>query len=372
MVEAGYKIQETKYMATPKKLPSGAWRIQIYIGRDENGKKIVESITAPTKREVEEKARVRELEISHGKFVEEDSREITVGDAIDNYINYRDAVLSPKTIREYRNMRKNYCTDLMPRKVRTLSENDIQKSINNLAKSHSPKTVKNFMGLLLPSVRAVDKSINFDINLPQPEKTEMQIPDNFLLERIMDEAMGTELYIPILLGATCGLRRSEIAALDYTEDFDYTKNTVTINKAVVRNSEGLWETKKPKSAAGYRTVKVPGWVMDVIKDAADNGFHPCNADYITNGYKRICKQLGIKNIRFHDLRHYYASSLLALGVPDKYAMARMGHATTNMLKNVYQHRMRDKDKELDATIEAYFDQIPHKKSCPHGSPHEEE
>jgi integrase len=157
-----------------------------------------------------------------------------------------------------------------------------------------------------------------------------------------------------------------------TEDFDYTKNTVTINKAVVRNSEGLWETKKPKSAAGYRTVKVPGWVMDVIKDAADNGWNPCNADYITNGYKRICKQLGIKNIRFHDLRHYYASSLLALGVPDKYAMARMGHATTNMLKNVYQHRMRDKDKELDATIEAYFDQIPHKKSCTHDSPHEEE
>lgn len=347
-------------MATPKKLPSGSWRIQIYVGRDANGKKIVESITAPTKKEAEEKARQRELEISHGKFVESDSRELTVGDAIDNYINYRDAVLSPKTILEYRNMRKNYCQDIMPRKVRTLTENDVQKSINNLAKTHSPKTVKNFMGLLLPSIRAVDKTILFDINLPQSDKTEMQIPDNLMLERIMDEAMGTELYIPVLLGATCGLRRSEIAALDYTKDFDYTHNTVTINKAVVRNSDGLWEIKKPKSAAGFRTIKVPAWVMETIKDAADNGQHPCNADYITNGYKRICRQLGIKGIRFHDLRHYYASSLLALGVPDKYAMARMGHATTDMLKKVYQHRMKDKDRELDDTIEAYFNQIPHK------------
>ena len=188
------------------------------------------------------------------------------------------------------------------------------------------------MGLLLPAIHAVDKSIKFDINMPQPEKTEMQIPDNLTLERIMDEAEGTELFIPVLLGSTCGLRRSEIAALDYTKDFDYTNNTVTINKAVVRNSDGLWEVKKPKSAAGYRTVKVPGWVMDIIKEAADNGQKTCNADYITNGYKRICRQLGITGIRFHDLRHYYASSLLALGVPDKYAMARMGHSTPNMLK----------------------------------------
>lgn len=357
-------------MATPKKLPSGSWRIQIYVGKDENGKKIVESITAPTKKEAEEAARQRELEISHGKTAK--SKDITVGDAIDNYINFRDSVLSPKTVKEYRSMRNNYCQELMPKKVCSLTENDVQKSINNFAKTHSPKTSRNFMGLLLPAIRAVDKSINFDINLPQPEKQEMQIPDNFTLERIMDEAEGTELFIPVLLGSTCGLRRSEIAALDYTKDFDYTNNTVTINKAVVRNSDGLWEVKKPKSAAGYRTVKVPAWVMEIIKKAADNGRKPCNADYITNGYKRICRQLGITGIRFHDLRHYYASSLLALGVPDKYAMARMGHSTPNMLKNVYQHRMKDKDKELDETIENYFNHIPHKEKSSHESPHKDE
>ena len=101
-------------MATPKKLPSGSWRIQIYVGKDENGKKIIESITAPTKREVEEAARQRELEIAHGKTKK--SKDITVGDAIDNYINFRDSVLSPKTVKEYRGMRNNYCKELMPKK----------------------------------------------------------------------------------------------------------------------------------------------------------------------------------------------------------------------------------------------------------------
>lgn len=346
-------------MAKATKLPSGAWRIQLYAGKDENGKTIRESITAPTKREVEEKARLREIEIQHGKFTSSDTINLTVGEAIDIYIDGRDSVLSPKTILEYRNMRKNYCKDIMSVKVRSLSENALQKSINNLAKTHSPKTIRNFLGLLMPAVHAVEKSIDFNINLPQRDHKEMQIPEEDMLYRIMEEAKGTELYIPVLLGATCGLRRGEIAALSYAEDFDHERNTVTINKAVVRNSEGLWEVKKPKSDAGYRTIKVPAWVMETIKEAADNGEHPCNADYITTGYMRILRQLGIKGIRFHDLRHYYASSLLALGVPDKYAMARMGHSTTNMLKNVYQHRMKDKDKELDEMIESYFNSIEH-------------
>lgn len=356
-------------MAKATKLPSGAWRIQLYAGKDENGKVIRESITAPTKKEVEEKARIREQEIAHGKFVQSDTKELTVGEAIDNYIDYRDAVLSPKTVREYRHMRENYCGKLMPIKVRLLTENAVQREINELAKTHAPKTVKNFYGLLLPSVKAVDRSIDFRINLPQPEKKEMNIPENDVLERIMAEAKGTELYIPILLGATCGLRRSEIAALDYKKDFDRDNNTVTINKATVRNSDGKWITKNPKSLAGYRSVKVPGWVMSAVNEAAERGEHPCNADYITNGFRRILRQLDIKGIRFHDLRHYYASSLLALGVPDKYAMARMGHSTPNMLKSVYQHLMKNKDKELDEAIEGYFDTIAHEEVTAHETAH---
>lgn len=357
-------------MATAKKLPSGAWRIQLYVGKDENGKTIRESITAPTKREVEEKARIRQQEIDHGKFVQSDTKELTVGEAIDNYITFRDAVLSPKTIREYRHMRETYCKKLMPIKVRVLTENEVQRAINELARTHSPKTVRNFLCLLTPSVKAVDRSIDFHINLPQPEKKEMSIPENDVLEKLMSSAKGTELYIPILLASTCGLRRSEIAALDYKKDFDRDNNTVTINKAVVRNYEDRWETKKPKSTAGYRTVKVPGWVMTAINEAADRGEHPCDADYMTNGFKRITRQLGITGIRFHDLRHYYASTLLALGVPDKYAMARMGHSTPNMLQNVYQHLMKDKDKELDETIEAHFDTIAHTEVTAHETAHD--
>lgn len=57
-------------------------------------------------------------------------------------------------------------------------------------------------------------------------------------------------------------------------------------------------------------------------------------------------------VRFHDLRHYCASLMLALGVPDLYAMERMGHSPTHMLKSVYQHTMKDKQDEVAISINA--------------------
>lgn len=66
------------------------------------------------------------------------------------------------------------------------------------------------------------------------------------------------------------------------------------------------------------------------------------------------KKLGMKEFRFHDLRHYNASIMLALGIPDKYAMQRIGHASNTILKNVYQHTMEQKQNEFSITLDEYF------------------
>ena len=74
-------------------------------------------------------------------------------------------------------------------------------------------------------------------------------------------------------------------------------------------------------------------------------------------YKRLVKaqaKLDIPHLRLHDLRHYNASIMLALGIPDKYAMEIMGHATNNMLKTVYQHTMDSKNDEIAQTLSDFF------------------
>ena len=63
---------------------------------------------------------------------------------------------------------------------------------------------------------------------------------------------------------------------------------------------------------------------------------------------------GLPDMRFHDLRHYQASILHALGVPDAYIMQRGGWKTDSTLKRVYRHAMRDKQSEFDQIATDYF------------------
>ena len=63
----------------------------------------------------------------------------------------------------------------------------------------------------------------------------------------------------------------------------------------------------------------------------------------------------ISHMRFHDLRHVNASVMLKLNIPNKYAAERMGHATEDMLKNVYQHTLSQDMKSINQTVNDYFD-----------------
>lgn len=88
-------------MATAKKLPSGRWRIQIFIRKDENGKNIMKSFTADTRWQAEKYA---------AEFIENNKAEqerFTVAQALDGYIGLKENVLSPSTIRGYGIIRRN-------------------------------------------------------------------------------------------------------------------------------------------------------------------------------------------------------------------------------------------------------------------------
>ena len=119
-----------------------------------------------------------------------------------------------------------------------------------------------------------------------------------------------------------------------------------------------YKTKTPKSSAGYRTVQVPPPLAAYLDQLprTDPRIVPTTSKSISESFINLRNRLGY-SFRFHDLRHYYASMLLALGVPDKYAMRRMGHSTPSTLKRVYQHIMDDKDAAIDSDTDAAFTNI---------------
>lgn len=345
-------------MAKAKKLPSGNWRVQLFVGYDANGKRKYESYTAPTAAEANILANTRKYELERGIKKDRTPEDMTVGEAIDKYISDRDGILKPKTIREYKGYRRNYAQNIMNVRLKNLSESIIQREINRESKRLSPKSIHNIYALLKASIKSAVPDMNFNIKLPQKIKNEFKIPTNEQLLKLFEAVEGKRLEIPVIIAATCGLRRGEIAVLDLSEDVDYNNNTINVNKAMSNNDKSEWVVDTTKTYDSTRIVDAPAWVIEKLKVARDSGYKNMNPAHITSAFSRTCEKLGL-DIRFHDLRHYYASLMLSLGVPDKYAMARMGHSTPNMLKTVYQHIMDDKNREVTEKINGFFDEMQH-------------
>lgn len=336
-------------MVKAKQLPSGSWRVQLYVGKDADGKRLFKSFTAATS----EKAEYDAAEYRIARKEKSRPENLTVGEAIDRYIDTKTNVLSPSTIAAYRKIRKNNLATLMPIKLGELTLDEIQIAVNIEAATHKPKTVRNQHGLLTAALAQYHPSFSVkNIKLPQRVKTEIMVPEQGMIDGLMANVRGKRLELPIILAACMGLRRSEICAL-VGSDYDPAKQTLHVRRAKVLNEDRLWVIKATKSYSGTRLLRVPDGVAPYIAKAA-HGNKPLvsmSPTEVSVSFARLKHRLGF-SVRFHDLRHYYASVLLALGVPDKYAMEVMGHATPSMLKTVYQHTMADKRNEIAEQINA--------------------
>lgn len=341
-------------MATAKKLPSGSWRIQIYLGKDDDGKPIRKSFTARTKREAEYAAAM----YAAGRRMQTSPENMTVGEAIDQYISSQTNILSPSTVVGYKSIRRSALQELMPVKLSRLRQADVTRAVNVRALTHSPKSVRNAYGLLTAALAVYAPDLRLNTPLPKPVRKEISIPDQEQVAALMDYVRGTPLEIPVVLAACLGLRRSEICGLMGT-DVDTAEKTITIRRALVINDKGQLVFKSPKSYAGTRTLTdVAPSILLLLKpyEGKEERIVTITPKSVTKRFGAAARELGIP-VTFHGLRHYNASVMLALGVPDKYAMERLGQSTPGVLKRVYQHIMADKRTEIAGQMKAAAEAI---------------
>lgn len=336
-------------MAKAKKLPSGSWRCRAYAGTDATGKKQYVSFTAETKKKAEYAA----AEFVMHQHATENGN-LTVNEAIDQYIAGKPH-LSPNTIRGYRTIQKSMMQDIINKKLRMLTSSTVQSSVNNDSATHSPKTLRNAYGLLQAVISSYAPELNIRVEYPQKKPAKIVIPTDEEVKKLIDAARGTKMEIPILLAAHLGLRRGEIGALTY-DDVDFEHKTIRISKAIAITENRQTVIKGPKSVSGNRILLLPDHILDAIQKKRNSGepLIELTVIAITHAFIKIVNKLEMPYLHFHSLRHYNASVMLALGVPDKYAMERMGHATNTMLKTVYQHTMTAKRNEIAANVNNYM------------------
>lgn len=324
---------------TAKKLPSGQWFCRVRI----NGQDI--GITRPTEREAVAEA----MAIKAGIMSAGAKRpEKTLRQAIDEYIDERKNVLSPSTIAGYRVLQRNRMRRIMDKPLSKITEREIRRAVSDDAAEVSPKTVRNAYALLTSVLR--DNGIKIEdgaIRMPQEEKTEKQIYSREDLRKLFlalrQSGRAQEIEIPVLLAAMLGLRRSEIVALRW-EDVDIDARTIRVRGAVVLDEDGKEVRKGTKTTGSTRVlVNCPEYLMQRMSDADRISDRVCNLSLsaLSHKFDRFLSAEGLPHIGLHNLRHTNASILLALNVPDKYAMQIGGWSSAQTMRNIYQHIMDD-------------------------------
>ena len=331
------------------KLPSGNWRCRAY---DNNTKKC-KSFTASTKKEAEYLASEWLNDKSKKNIVDE-----TVQQCVKSYIESKENILSPSSIRGYLIILSNSIEEISNININKLTERDLQLWINNNSKRYKPKSIKSQYGLVTAALRQAKIQLDYNsVLLPRIPKVEKKIPNEKEIAIILHMIEGTSVELPVTIAVTLGLRQSEIAALKWS---DYDGHMLNIHAAIVLDKDNKFVYKNTtKSEASTRQIEVDG----ILKERLDRAEHksefisPMLSHSVLRKFNHLCDKHGLPRFTMHEQRHGNASMMLAQGVPDKYAMKRLGQSSPNMVKEIYQHLYESKEKEVAQTMSATYKNI---------------
>jgi len=149
-----------------------------------------------------------------------------------------------------------------------------------------------------------------------------------------------------------GMRAGELLALTLN-DIDFKNNQISINKTFYHLT-GRDTIQPPKTAKGERTVNIPDFLTDEIKEYIKHLYKPDPNDrlfpkqlnYIRSAFNIRVKRSGVKKIRIHDLRHSHASTLIHLGVNPVLVAERLGHESPDITLKAYSHLFPSSQAEI--------------------------
>ena len=340
-------------MPKAKKTASGKWRVTVYDYTDSEGRQHQKTFTADTKTGAERMA--------NSYKSGDDYTDMSVAEAVRSYIQVKEAALSPASVRGYKSNYRNYFASsrIGSLPISRLNSTAAQRFISDLVTDgKSPKTVRCVYSLLTAAVKMYRPECVLAVTLPAPKKPELHTPTTEEVNRIIDYIKpDRELYIAVLLCAFGPMRRSEACAIRY-EDIDRKTNMITVRRAVVRaDGTGFVYKDLPKNYTSYRSIIYPQEVVDAIGLGFGYVITKYSPESITKRFSKALEEAGLPHFRLHDLRHYSASILHAIGIPDQYIMSRGGWKTDNVMKRVYRDTLSDVDLEMQLKAVDYFSKM---------------
>lgn len=354
------------------------WRSSITIGRDKDGKVKRKEFTGRTQQEVKQKLERYKKEMLLGTISTDDK--ITLQEWYNTWLfEYRIKDLKPKSFEKYEGIYRNYIkeSDIGALKLKDLRATHLQRYYNKLQEIKPISTIKGLNTRLKPCLAEAEKQGYIQKNyckmvtIPRDNKSK-EIKVLSLLEQIkfLEAIKNHKLEMLFLIALSTGLRLGELLALKWT-DIDLKSGNLTVNRTIQRvtqiSQDGTRTSKlieqDPKTKNGNRTIPIPKDILLKLKlHKKEQSKHKLyvgevysNKNYVFadelgkpiddkrpgRNLKTILKSIDIEPIKFHALRHTYATRLFEAKVPPKTVQVLMGHYDISITMDIYTHVMED-------------------------------
>jgi len=361
----------------------GRWEGRIIIGYDEKDKAITKTVTARSKRACETK--LKELRTKHAPAIGVSRRQakpdMKLADWLDMW--YKLYVKPKSKIGTHMQYETFIYQHINPRigeiPLSKLTQEDIQTFLSNEKKNGrlalrnvygagmSDSSVRK-MGIIISSAlrKATEQKLLRSnpakgTKLPPKKQAEIHILTHEQFRNLLLQAKEDGAYEIILLELSTGVRRGELCGLKW-DDLNFSTGALRISRQIIRTENGLEESSL-KTKESERTVYLPDTVLQVMRELKEktdspwifpsprDSAKPRDPKALRKKVINVMEHAGITGVRFHDLRHTFATYALEYGMDVKTVSMIIGHSSVTTTLNTYSHITSEMEKKAAEKIE---------------------
>ena len=370
-----------------RKREDGRWEGRIVVGHKKSGDSIFRYISAPTQKELSAKLRQLTEAYKGVDLTEESNMSLSVW--LDKWLDeYMAATLRPTTLNGYRRSLelhvKPYLGNKALSKITAADLRSLYRTLQETGRVHprdgqspglSARTVHGIHTTLhhalktameqdlIPSNPAAEVDPPKFIGAPMKVLTEAQL-DTFVTAIEKDEFWHDFFYTAV----TTGLRRGEICGLMW-QDFDARNGVLQVRRTLHNRKLGVDMLGKTKTRSGERTIVLPRSTAEILRRRKENAITqwifpdpvrpelPLSPNCAYTHMKAILQKAGLPDIRFHDLRHTFATHAIASGVDAKTLSGILGHTNASFTLDTYTHVTPDMQKAASGIVGGFMEDI---------------
>lgn len=355
-----------------------SWQIQIYTSKGSDGKyhRHLETVKG---RKGDAQRRLTELLTSLDKGVYAPPSKLTVADLLNQWIQgYVKTNCSIRTLDAIQSIAKHHLIPMLGHtQLKQLQPSAIQAYYSRACEKLSARSVHYHHRILKQALKYAIRQGYLGhnpcdlVDPPSPKGKPMRTLTQSEVTDLLIAANNNRYYPVIYMAVSTGLRQAELLGLRW-RDIDIASRSISVNRVLYKRC-GICQFNEPKTAHSRRRVSMTAKLAEFLAEyrlERERLYHeigktislddlvfaniegkPMDPGVLTHNFARIAKKAGLQGVRFHDLRHTFASLMFLRGAKPKVISEALGHASVAFTMDVYSHIIEGMQSDAMALLD---------------------